>query len=146
MIVLLIFTAPLIGLLIECAYFHYLNNFFTFSFYTNAKDLATALLSYSIAMFGIVAMIVTLVYGLSKPGVNNYRRKFGVAFACLWVSCLIYLSLAGFLSILGFAKTEAIHLTILLKFFVGLFIASFLQSVLTIFVGINVLVNSNKVA
>lgn len=146
MIVLLIFTAPLIEFLIECAYFHYLNNFLTFSFHKNAKDLATALLSYSIAMFGIVAMIVTLVYGLSQPGVNNYRKKFGVAFACLWVSCLIYLSLAGFLSILGFAKTEAIHLALLLKLFVGLFIASFLQSVFTIFVGINVLINSNKVA
>jgi hypothetical protein len=118
----------------------------TFSFHKNAKDFSTALLSYSVAMFGIVAMIVTLIYGLSKPGVNNYRKKYGVHFASLWISCLIYLSLTGFLSVLGFAKTEAIHLSMLLKLFVGLFIASFIQSLLTIFVGIGILVNSNKVA
>lgn len=109
-------------------------------------ELSTALLSYSIAMFGIVAMIITLVYGLSKPGVSNYRKKFGIEFASLWMSCIIYLALTGFFSLLGFAKTETMYVSLLIKIFVVLFIASFIQSIVTIFVGIAVLVNSNKVA
>jgi hypothetical protein len=143
---LLILVSPIIGLLIEIIYFNYFKEIITISFLTNAKDLATALLSYSIAMFGIVAMIVTLVYGLSKPGVSNYRKKFGVQFACLWVFCIIYLSLTGLLSILGFAKTDIYYLSILVKIFLVLFIASFIQSIATIFVGIAILINSNKVA
>ncbi|RKG29748.1 hypothetical protein D7V32_13650 [Acinetobacter tianfuensis] len=97
-------------------------------------------------MFGIVAMIITLVYGLSKPGVSNYRKKFGVQFALLWIFCIIYLSLTGLLSILGFAKIDIMYLSILIKIFLVLFISSFIQSIITIFIGIAILINSNKVA
>ncbi|WP_228200220.1 hypothetical protein [Acinetobacter tianfuensis] len=144
--VLIILVSPIIGVLTELIYFHYLKEIITISFFTNAKDLATALLSYAIAMFGIVAMIITLVYGLSKPGVSNYRKKFGVQFALLWIFCIIYLSLTGLLSILGFAKIDIMYLSILIKIFLVLFISSFIQSIITIFIGIAILINSNKVA
>lgn len=115
----------------------------TFSFYEYAKDLSTAILSFAIAMFGIVAMVATLVYGLNHPGPKSYLKKYGIEFAVLWMWCIILLSFTGLISILGFAKTELINLTFLLKVLIGLFAASFTQSLMTIFVGLMILVKSN---
>lgn len=136
---------PIIGVIIEVFYFYFLRQHLTFSFYVNSKDLSTAILSFSIAMFGIIAMVVTLVYGLNSPGPKSYLRKFGIEYAFLWGSCIVLLTMAGFISLLGFAKTELLALTILLKVLVWFFITGFLQSLMTIFVSMMVLIKSNHV-
>lgn len=90
-------------------------------------------------------MVVTLVYGLNSPGPKSYLRKFGIEYAFLWGSCIVLLTMAGFISLLGFAKTELLALTILLKVLVWFFITGFLQSLMTIFVSMMVLIKSNHV-
>lgn len=134
---------PIIGVVVELVYFCYLRQHITFSFYFNSKDLSTAILSFAIAMFGIVAMVVTLVYGLNSPGPKSYLRKFGFEYALLWGSCIVLLTMAGFVSLLGFAKTEIIAMKFLLKLLVWFFITGFLQSLMTIFVSMMVLIKSN---
>jgi len=62
----------IIGIVSQVFYYYVLKNHFIFSFYINKKDLGIALLAYSIAMFGIVATISTIVYGLEKIAAKNY--------------------------------------------------------------------------
>lgn len=134
---------PIIGVIVEIIYFCYIKQYITFSFYEYFKDLSTAILSFSIAMFGIIAMVVTLVYGLNLPGPKSYLKKFGTEYAFLWGSCIALLTFAGFISLLGFAKTELVTVTVLLKILIWIFISSFLQSLITIFVSMRILIKSN---
>ena len=109
-IILCLNSIPLIiGIVSQVFYYYVLKNYFIFSFYINKKDLGIALLAYSIAMFGIVATISTIVYGLEKIAAKNYLQDFGEYYLSSWFLAILYLILVCVTSVLLIATISNIE-------------------------------------
>ncbi len=138
---------PIIGLLFELFYFYFLKVHcpkITLTLFTNSKEIAGALLGYSLGMFAIVSTIVTIFYGLTgKVGADTFIRHYESIYAWLWSWSLILLVLTAFGALLCFSSGKSIVNVWILRSTVYLFITSFLQSVLVIWIGIMALKNAD---
>lgn len=140
-IILCLNSIPLIiGIVSQVFYYYVLKNYFIFSFYINKKDLGIALLAYSIAMFGIVATISTIVYGLEKIAAKNYLQDFGEYYLSSWFLAILYLILVCVTSVLLIATISNIEVTKwLIRFVMFFFIASLIQALSSLWTGMKVL-------
>lgn len=140
-IILCLNSIPLIiGIVSQVFYYYVLKNYFIFSFYINKKDLGIALLAYSIAMFGIVATISTIVYGLEKIAAKNYLQDFGEYYLSSWFLAILYLILVCITSVLLIATISNIEVTKwLIRFVMFFFIASLIQALSSLWTGMKVL-------
>lgn len=140
-IILCLNSIPLIiGIVSQVFYYYVLKNHFIFSFYINKKDLGIALLAYSIAMFGIVATISTIVYGLEKIAAKNYLQDFGEYYLSSWFLAILYLILVCVTSVLLIATISNIEVTKwLIRFVMFFFIASLIQALSSLWTGMKVL-------
>ncbi|MCO8102082.1 hypothetical protein NI401_04025 [Acinetobacter indicus] len=130
----------IIGIVSQVFYYYVLKNYFIFSFYINKKDLGIALLAYSIAMFGIVATISTIVYGLEKIAAKNYLQDFGEYYLSSWFLAILYLILVCVTSVLLIATISNIEVTKwLIRFVMFFFIASLIQALSSLWTGMKVL-------
>src|SRR5690606_2525578 len=140
-IILCLNSIPLIiGIASQLLYYFFLKKYFVFSFYINKKDLGIALLAYSIAMFGIVATISTIVYGLEKIAAKNYLQDFGEYYLSSWFLAILYLILVCVTSVLLIATISNIEVTKwLIRFVMFFFIASLIQALSSLWTGMKVL-------
>ncbi|MCL6237629.1 MULTISPECIES: hypothetical protein [Acinetobacter] len=140
-IILLLNSIPLIiGVASQALYYCVLKNYFIFSFYINKKDLGIALLAYSIAMFGIVATISTIVYGLEKIAVKDYLQDFGPYYLSSWFLAILYLILVCITSVLLIATISEIEVTKwLIRIVIFFFIASLVQALSSLWTGMKIL-------
>lgn len=140
-IILCLNSIPLIIEIVSQVFYYYvLKNYFIFSFYINKKDLGIALLAYSIAMFGIVATISTIVYGLEKIAAKNYLQDFGEYYLSSWFLAILYLILVCVTSVLLIATISNIEVTKwLIRFVMFFFIASLIQALSSLWTGMKVL-------
>jgi len=130
----------IIEIVSQVFYYYVLKNYFIFSFYINKKDLGIALLAYSIAMFGIVATISTIVYGLEKIAAKNYLQDFGEYYLSSWFLAILYLILVCVTSVLLIATISNIEVTKwLIRFVMFFFIASLIQALSSLWTGMKVL-------
>lgn len=140
-IILCLNSIPLIiGIVSQVFYYYVLKNYFIFSFYINKKDLGIALLAYSIVMFGIVATISTIVYGLEKIAAKNYLQDFGEYYLSSWFLAILYLILVCVTSVLLIATISNVEVTKwLIRFVMFFFIASLIQALSSLWTGMKVL-------
>lgn len=140
-IILFLNSTPLIvGFASQLLYYCFLKQYFIFSFYLNKKDLGVALLAYSIAMFGIVATISTIVYGLEKIAAKNYLYDFGSYYLSTWCLAIFYLILVCITSVLLIATMSNIEVTKwLLRIVMFFFVTSLFQALLNLWTGMKVL-------
>ena len=140
LVILVIFTTPLIGLLSEVFYFCLIKKYFPYfllSLFENRFNIASALLGYALGMFGIVATVITLVYGLSgRVGADTFLRHYGKVYTWMWSTALLFIIFTAFGALLSFATGKAIHNVWMLRITVYWFLVSFLQSLMVIWVGI----------
>lgn len=140
-IILCLNSIPLIiGIASQLLYYFFLKKYFVFSFYEYKKDLGVALLAYSIAMFGIVATISTIVYGLEKISAKNYLNDFGKYYFSSWCLAILYLILVCISSVLLIATISNLEVTKwLIRLVMFLFIASLFQALSSLWTGMKVL-------
>ena len=120
--------------------YFFLKKYFVFSFYEYKKDLGVALLAYSIAMFGIVATISTIVYGLEKIAAKNYLYDFGKYYFSSWCLAILYLILVCISSVLLIATISNLEVTKwLIRLVMFFFIASLFQALSSLWTGMKVL-------
>lgn len=138
---------PIIGLLFEIAYFcffkvHYPQ--FTLTLFINSKEIAGAFLGYSLGMFAIVSTIVTIFYGLTgRVGADTFIQHYESIYVWMWGWALILLVFTAFGALLCFSSGKSIVNVWILRSTVYLFITSFLQSVIVIWIGIMALKNAD---
>lgn len=140
-IILSLNSIPLIiGAGSQILYYWCLKSYLIFSFYPYKKDLGIALLAYSIAMFGIVATVSTIVYGLEKIAAKNYLDDFGDYYLSSWLLALIYLIFVCVISVLLIATISNLDVTRwLIRLVMFLFVASLVQSLSSLWTGMKVL-------
>lgn len=140
-IILCLNSIPLIiGIASQLLYYFFLKKYFVFSFYEYKKDLGVALLAYSIAMFGIVATISTIVYGLEKIAAKNYLHDFGKYYFSSWCLAILYLILVCISSVLLIATISNLEVTKwLIRLVMFFFIASLFQALSSLWTGMKVL-------
>ncbi|MDM1329673.1 hypothetical protein [Acinetobacter indicus] len=140
-IILCLNLIPLsIGIASQLLYYFFLKKYFVFSFYEYKKDLGVALLAYSIAMFGIVATISTIVYGLEKIAAKNYLHDFGKYYFSSWCLAILYLILVCISSVLLIATISNLEVTKwLIRLVMFFFIASLFQALSSLWTGMKVL-------
>lgn len=139
-IILLLNSLPLIiGFSSQFFYYSYLKKYIVLSFFYNKKDLGIALLAYSIALFGIVATISTIVYGLEKISAKKYLNDFGCYYYSSWLLALIYLVLTAFTSIMLLATSQVEVLIWIIRVTMFLFMVSLIQSLFSMWTGIQLL-------
>lgn len=140
-IILLLNLIPLIaGLLSQILYYYFFKKYFIFSFYLHKKDLGIALLTYSIAMFGIVATISTIVYGLEKIAAKKYLQDFGSYYLSTWCLAILYLILVCITSVLLIATMSNIEVTKwLIRIVMFCFVASLFQASSSLWTGMRIL-------
>ncbi len=144
-IILSLNSLPLIiGIGSQLLYFHCLKKYFTLSFFLYKKDLGVAMLAYSVALFGIVATISTVIYGLNNIATKKYLDDYGDYYCSSWLIALIYLMLTAFTSVLLLATTSDNVVIWILRLTLFLFIASLIQSLLAMWTGINLLKKKQK--
>jgi len=130
----------IIGIASQLLYYFFLKKYFVFSFYEYKKDLGVALLAYSIAMFGIVATISTIVYGLEKIAAKNYLHDFGKYYFSSWCLAILYLILVCISSVLLIATISNLEVTKwLIRLVMFFFIASLFQALSSLWTGMKVL-------
>lgn len=140
-IILCLNSIPLIiGIASQLLYYFFLKKSFIFSFYEYKKDLGVALLAYSIAMFGIVATVSTIVYGLEKIAAKNYLHDFGKYYFSSWCLAILYLILVCISSVLLIATISNLEVTKwLIRLVMFFFIASLFQALSSLWTGMKVL-------
>ncbi|MFV5382699.1 hypothetical protein [Acinetobacter towneri] len=140
-IILCLNSIPLIiGIASQLLYYFFLKKYFIFSFYEYKKDLGVALLAYSIAMFGIVATVSTIVYGLEKIAAKNYLHDFGKYYFSSWCLAILYLILVCISSVLLIATISNLEVTKwLIRLVMFFFIASLFQALSSLWTGMKVL-------
>ncbi len=140
-IILCLNSIPLIiGITSQLLYYFFLKKYFIFSFYEYKKDLGVALLAYSIAMFGIVATVSTIVYGLEKIAAKNYLHDFGKYYFSSWCLAILYLILVCISSVLLIATISNLEVTKwLIRIVMFFFIASLFQALSSLWTGMRVL-------
>ena len=102
------------------------------------------MLAYSVALFGIVATISTVIYGLNNIATKKYLDDYGDYYCSSWLIALIYLMLTAFTSVLLLATTSDNVVIWILRLTLFLFIASLIQSLLAMWTGINLLKKKQK--
>ena len=140
-IILCLNSIPLIiGIASQLLYYFFLKKYFIFSLYEYKKDLGVALLAYSIAMFGIVATVSTIVYGLEKIAAKNYLHDFGKYYFSSWCLAILYLILVCISSVLLIATISNLEVTKwLIRLVMFFFIASLFQALSSLWTGMKVL-------
>ena len=140
-IILCLNSIPLIiGLASQFLYYGILKGFLIFSFYEHKKDLGVSLLAYSIAMFGIVATVSTIVYGLEKIAAKEYLKDFGSYYLSSWLLALIYLVLLCIISVLLIATISEVQVTKwIIRILMFLFITSLIQALFSLWTGMKIL-------
>lgn len=140
-IILCLNSIPLIiGIASQLLYYFFLKKYFIFSFYEYKKDLGVALLAYSIAMFGIVATVSTIVYGLEKIAAKNYLHDFGKYYFSSWCLAILYLILVCISSVLLIATISNLEvIKWLIRLVMFFFIASLFQALSSLWTGMKVL-------
>lgn len=138
---------PIIGLVFEAIYFCILKSYFpnfSLTLFQNGKEIAGALLGYSLGMLAIVSTIVTIFYGLTgKIGANTFIRHYEKIYAWMWSWSLILLCITAFSALLSFSSSKNIYNIWIFRLSIYFFIVSFFQSILVIWIGIMALKNAD---
>lgn len=140
---------PLIGLLCELFYFCVVKKYFSefsLTLFGNGKEVAGALLGYSLGMLAIVSTIVTIFYGLTgRVGADTFIRHYESIYAWMWSWALILLCITAFGALLSFSSGKGLINVWIFRLTLYFFIISFLQSFMVIWIGIMALKNADYV-
>lgn len=91
------------------------------------------------ALFGIVATISTIIYGLEKISAKKYLNDYGAYYYSSWLLALIYLVLTAFTSILLLANTNMEIIIWIVRAAIFLFMVSLIQSLFSMWTGIQLM-------
>jgi hypothetical protein len=138
---------PIIGLIFEILYFVVIKKYFTdfsLTLFLNGKEVAGALLGYSLGMLAIVSTIVTIFYGLTgRIGANTFIRHYESVYTWMWSWSLIFLCMTAIGALLSFSSSKGIVNIWIFRLTIYFFLISFLQSIMVIWIGIMALKNAD---
>ncbi|WDZ50713.1 hypothetical protein LF296_15580 [Acinetobacter vivianii] len=112
--------------------------------FANGKEIAGALLGYSLGMLAIVSTIVTIFYGLTgKVGADTFIRHYESIYVWMWSWALVLLCFTAFSALLSFSSSKNIFNIWIFRLSIYFFLVSFFQSILVMWIGIMALKNAD---